>query len=192
MLSPNLLRKLELLAERHEEVGRMLNDPAVIANNNSFREHSQEYAQLDPIVSGLAQYKQSKLELADAVTGGRRHGVDEDHAAHALGTSVGHAPRDVAAAAVPDHHGLAGKRVEDARRIVDPVGDPDLGRLGRRRTEARQSERMHAVPCSLERGDHVVPAGGVEPESRYEDDVHDPTVVGLTDLGHGILRAAAR
>jgi peptide chain release factor 1 len=66
MLSPNLLRKLELLAERHEEVGRMLNDPAVIANNSSFREHSQEYAQLDPIVTGLSEYQQCKLELADA------------------------------------------------------------------------------------------------------------------------------
>jgi peptide chain release factor 1 len=66
MLSPNLLRKLELLAERHEEVGRMLNDPTVIANNNSFREHSQEYAQLDPIVVGLSDYQQSKVELADA------------------------------------------------------------------------------------------------------------------------------
>jgi peptide chain release factor 1 len=66
MLSPNLLRKLESLAERHEEVGRMLSDPAVIASNTRFRELSQEYAQLDPVVAGLSAYKQAKCDFTDA------------------------------------------------------------------------------------------------------------------------------
>ena len=60
MLSPNLLRKLESLAERHEEVGRMLSDPAVISDNTRFRELSQEYARLDPVAAGLAALRQAR------------------------------------------------------------------------------------------------------------------------------------
>ena len=66
MLSPNLLRKLESLAERHEEVGRMLSDPAVISDNARFRELSQEYARLDPVAAGLAALRQARRDLQDA------------------------------------------------------------------------------------------------------------------------------
>ena len=66
MLSPKLLRKLEHLAERHEEVGRLLSDPAVIGSNTRFRELSQEYAQLDPVTSGLSAYDQARRDLEQA------------------------------------------------------------------------------------------------------------------------------
>ena len=66
MLSPNLLRKLENLAERHEEVGRMLSEPAVISDNTRFRELSQEYARLDPVAAGLAALNQARRDLQDA------------------------------------------------------------------------------------------------------------------------------
>lgn len=66
MLSPNLLRKLETLAERHEEVGHLLSDPAVIASNTRFRELSQEYSQLDPVIAGLNAYQQARRDLSDA------------------------------------------------------------------------------------------------------------------------------
>jgi peptide chain release factor 1 len=66
MLSPNLLRKLESLAERHEEVGRMLSDATVISDNTRFRELSQEYARLDPVAAGLATLNQARRDLQDA------------------------------------------------------------------------------------------------------------------------------
>jgi peptide chain release factor 1 len=66
MLSLNLLRKLENLAERHEEVGRLLADAAVIANTARFRELSQEYAQLEPIANGLSLYQRARRDLEDA------------------------------------------------------------------------------------------------------------------------------
>ena len=66
MLSPKLLRKLESLAERHEEVGRLLSDAAVIADNARFRELSQEYARLDPVAAGLSDYSQVRRDLQDA------------------------------------------------------------------------------------------------------------------------------
>ena len=43
-MTPGLHRKLEALAERHEEVGRLLADPAVLADNTRFRALSREYA----------------------------------------------------------------------------------------------------------------------------------------------------
>ncbi|MCC6757130.1 MAG: peptide chain release factor 1 [Arenimonas sp.] len=66
MLSPNLLRKLESLAERHEEVGQMLSDATVISDNTRFRELSQEYARLDPVAAGLAALSQARRDLQDA------------------------------------------------------------------------------------------------------------------------------
>lgn len=68
MLSPNLLRKLESLAERHEELGRLLSEPSVTVNNARFRELSQEYAQLDPVIDGLGAYRKALGDLSDAET----------------------------------------------------------------------------------------------------------------------------
>ena len=66
MISTKLLRKLEHLAERHEEVGLLLSDPGVLDNNTRYRELSQEYAQLDPVTAGLASYHQAQRDLAQA------------------------------------------------------------------------------------------------------------------------------
>jgi len=66
MLSPNLIRKLEALSERHEEVGRLLVEPTIIANNTRFRELSQEYSQLDALSEGLASYQKAQRDLQEA------------------------------------------------------------------------------------------------------------------------------
>ncbi len=68
-MTPSLRRKLEALAERHEEVGRLLSDPGVLADNARFRALSKEYAQLEPVAAGLAQYQQARrdLEAAEAM-----------------------------------------------------------------------------------------------------------------------------
>ena len=68
-MTPNLQRKLEALAERHEEVGHLLADPGVIADNNRFRSLSREYAQLGPVAAALAEHRRisSELEAARAM-----------------------------------------------------------------------------------------------------------------------------
>ena len=66
-MTPSLRRKLEALAERHEEVGRLLADPGVLADNTRFRNLSKEYAQLDPVVKALAEHAQAQRDLADAL-----------------------------------------------------------------------------------------------------------------------------
>ncbi len=65
-MSPGLRAKLEALAERHEEVGRLLAEPQVLADNARFRALSREYAQLEPVVAALADASQAQRDLASA------------------------------------------------------------------------------------------------------------------------------
>ena len=65
-MTPSLRRKLENLAERHEEVGRLLADPGVLADNARFRALSKEYAQLEPVAAGLAAWAQAQRDLQAA------------------------------------------------------------------------------------------------------------------------------
>ncbi len=63
-MTPSIRRKLEALAERHEEIGLLLGQPEVLADNNRFRELSQEYAQLEPVATALREHDQIDRELA--------------------------------------------------------------------------------------------------------------------------------
>ena len=65
-MTPSLRRKLEALAERHEEVGRLLADPGVMADNAGFRALSREYAQLEPVAAGLAEWSRAQRDLQAA------------------------------------------------------------------------------------------------------------------------------
>ncbi len=63
---PTLRRKLEALAERREELERLLSDPAVAAAQDRFRAHSREFAQLEPVATALAEERQARHDLAAA------------------------------------------------------------------------------------------------------------------------------
>jgi len=65
-MTPSIRRKLETLAERHEEVGLLLAQPDVLADGTRFRELSREYAQLEPVVAALREHEGAVRELADA------------------------------------------------------------------------------------------------------------------------------
>jgi len=65
-MTPTLRRKLEALAERREELERLLADPGVIGDANQFRKLSREFAQLEPVVNALAAEAQAKQDLAAA------------------------------------------------------------------------------------------------------------------------------
>jgi peptide chain release factor 1 len=64
-MTPSIRRKLEALAERHEEIGLLLSQPDVLADNTRFRTLSQEYAQLEPVATSLRAHDQTERELAD-------------------------------------------------------------------------------------------------------------------------------
>jgi peptide chain release factor 1 len=56
-MKDSIRNKLEKLVERHEEVGALLSDPAVIADTNKFRELSVEYSRLEPVVTRYREYQ---------------------------------------------------------------------------------------------------------------------------------------
>ncbi len=58
--------KLEKLLERQEELDGLLSDPDVINNQNKFRELSQEYAEVRPIVSCFNNYRKTIEEIDNA------------------------------------------------------------------------------------------------------------------------------
>lgn len=64
-MTPSIRRKLESLAERHEEIGLLLAQPDVLADNNRFRELSREYAQLEPVTNSLHERDQAERELGE-------------------------------------------------------------------------------------------------------------------------------
>ena len=65
-MTPTLRRKLEALAERREEIERLLADPGVIADNDRFRRLSREFAQLQPLATALADEAAAQRDLAAA------------------------------------------------------------------------------------------------------------------------------
>jgi peptide chain release factor 1 len=65
-MTPSIRRKLESIAERHEEIGLLLGQADVLADNTRFRELSREYAQLEPVASAMREQTGIERELADA------------------------------------------------------------------------------------------------------------------------------
>ena len=65
-MTPTLRRKLEALAERREELERLLSDPGVVADNERFRKYSREFSQLEPVSIALSEEAKAKRDLAAA------------------------------------------------------------------------------------------------------------------------------
>ncbi|TBV75995.1 peptide chain release factor 1 [Pseudoxanthomonas winnipegensis] len=65
-MTPTLRRKLEALAERREELERLLADPSVVADTTRFRDLSREFAQLAPLASALDAEVRAKADLVAA------------------------------------------------------------------------------------------------------------------------------
>ncbi len=65
-MTPTLRRKLEALAERREELERLLADPGVVGDNERFRNFSREFAQLEPVATTLAEEARAKADLSAA------------------------------------------------------------------------------------------------------------------------------
>lgn len=65
-MKSSILRKLEALAERLQELNALLSDAETISNQNRFRELSQEYAQLKPVADAWEQYQAALADMAAA------------------------------------------------------------------------------------------------------------------------------
>ncbi|KAB2898037.1 MAG: peptide chain release factor 1 [Dokdonella sp.] len=62
----SIRRKLEQLAERHEELEHLLASPEVLADARRLREVSREHAQLTPLASALQAWHANERALAEA------------------------------------------------------------------------------------------------------------------------------
>lgn len=61
-MNPSLIRRLEDLQSRFEELGMELSDPDVIQDQDKFRKFSQEYSQLEPVIATFTQYREGIAE----------------------------------------------------------------------------------------------------------------------------------
>jgi peptide chain release factor 1 len=60
----SLRDKLLGLVDRHEEIARLLADPATIADKDRFRELSKEYSRLDDVAADFSAYRRLEDEIA--------------------------------------------------------------------------------------------------------------------------------
>ena len=60
------MNKLAALTERHEELGALLSDSEVIADQNRFRDLSREYAELENLAQCYARYQRVEADLEEA------------------------------------------------------------------------------------------------------------------------------
>ncbi len=65
-MTPEIAVKLDHAQDRYDEIGLLLSDPAVMADQNKFRDLSKEYAQIEPLVLNFRAFKQTEAELAEA------------------------------------------------------------------------------------------------------------------------------
>ncbi|GAC1622039.1 MAG: peptide chain release factor 1 [Nevskia sp.] len=64
-MKESLLRKLETMAARRDEVARELSSPDVLGDSDRFRRLSQEYAQLGPLTEAHAAHQAALKEIAE-------------------------------------------------------------------------------------------------------------------------------
>jgi peptide chain release factor 1 len=79
MLSPEVLKKLEALEARFEELTHLLSDPALAASGDRFRKVAKERAGLEATVAALRDYRKLVQDLADneAMLGDKDPGMRE-------------------------------------------------------------------------------------------------------------------
>ncbi|MEM0911007.1 MAG: peptide chain release factor 1 [Pseudomonadota bacterium] len=65
-MKDSVMRKLESLVERFDEVQALLGDPDVIGNQDKFRALSKEFAQLEEVVKKFNAFLQAQDDLASA------------------------------------------------------------------------------------------------------------------------------
>ena len=62
-MKESVIRKLEGLRERYEEVQALLGEPGVVSDQERFRNLTKEYAQLGDVVAGFDRYQQATADL---------------------------------------------------------------------------------------------------------------------------------
>jgi peptide chain release factor 1 len=65
-MKESIVNKLEVLADRYEELGALLSDGEVIADQSKFRTLSKEYSDVEPVVKCFGNYRQTLDNIEEA------------------------------------------------------------------------------------------------------------------------------
>ncbi|MCU1716355.1 peptide chain release factor 1 [Pseudomonas sp. 5P_3.1_Bac2] len=65
-MKASLIKKLDLLQDRFEELTALLGDAEVISNQTQFRAYSKEYAEIEPVNQAFAALRKVQADLAGA------------------------------------------------------------------------------------------------------------------------------
>ena len=71
-MTPQVLEKLKSVAARYEELTRLVSDPAVQADQPTYRTHSKALAELQETVDRFREFEEVERELTRHARGGRR------------------------------------------------------------------------------------------------------------------------
>ncbi|MEJ2094171.1 MAG: PCRF domain-containing protein, partial [Gammaproteobacteria bacterium] len=65
-MKDSLLKKLESITERLQELDALLADPSIISDQKKFRDLSREYAEIRPVVNCFIDYQQNRSNIISA------------------------------------------------------------------------------------------------------------------------------
>lgn len=65
-MKDSIRARLDQLTDRFEELAALLSDADVISNQQTFRDYSKEYAELEPVVHSYSAYRQAQADLDEA------------------------------------------------------------------------------------------------------------------------------
>ncbi|MBC9249610.1 peptide chain release factor 1 [Pseudomonas alcaligenes] len=65
-MKASLLNKLDTLNDRFDELTALLGDAEVISNQNQFRAYSKEYAEVEPVILALREFRKVQADLEGA------------------------------------------------------------------------------------------------------------------------------
>ena len=65
-MKESIRTRLRQVAGRYEEIARLLSQPDVMADQNTFRDLSREYSQLEPVVNAWRRWLESDNAMAEA------------------------------------------------------------------------------------------------------------------------------
>ncbi len=63
---PSFVQKLEVLADRYDELTSLLSDPEIHNNRSEFLKLTKEHSDVGPLVAKWREYKQLEIEITDA------------------------------------------------------------------------------------------------------------------------------
>ncbi len=65
-MKASLLKKLDILHDRFEELTALLGDAEVISDQNRFRAYSKEYAEVEPVIAAYREFRKTQDDLEGA------------------------------------------------------------------------------------------------------------------------------